>query len=131
MSLTTPAWILIGMSRTVPGVLSHDNDRLRFATSDEIVFDVSAKEIEEVKWPVYYMGSGCKLKAAGEQYRVSFVKPNGAPDITDELIGDAGGVLGVVDTAADIKDALGSFGDVKKGRQAGKAWKEVLAGLRS
>lgn len=127
--LSTPAWLLIGMSRTLPGVLSYDDERLRFATGEEVVFDVSPKEIDEVKWPKLYMGGGCKLAVAGESYRVSFVKPNGAPDITDELLGDAAGVLGAVGAVADLADAAGSFGDVKKGRAAGKAWKDLLAAL--
>ncbi len=125
--LTTPTWILIGMSRTLPGILSYDDDRVRFATDEEVLIDAAPKEIEQVKWPVIYMGGGCKLTVDGESYRISFVKPNGAADITDELIGDASGVLGAVGSVADLKEAMGSFGDVKKGRAAGKAWKELLA----
>ena len=71
------------------------------------------------------------MRAAGEEYRISFVKTNGAADITDELLADASGILGGLGAAADLKEALGSFGDVKKGRDAGKAWKEVLAGVAS
>jgi len=127
--LTTPAWIMIGMSRTVPGILSYDDDRLRFASGEELVFDAAPKDIQEVKWPKIYMGSGCKLAIDGESYRVTFVKPNGAPDITDKLLGDAGGVLGAAGSVADLKEAMGSFGDIKKGRAAGKAWKELLAGV--
>lgn len=129
--LTTPAWLLVGATRNVPGVLSYDDQRLRFASPDAIVFDVAASEVEEVKWPKLWMGGGCKVKAGGEEHRISFVKPNGAADITDELLGDVGGILGGVSAAADLKEALGSFGDVKKGRDAGKAWKEVLAGIAS
>lgn len=127
--LTTPAWLLVGMTRNVPGVLSYDGDRLRFASADSVIFDVASTEVEDVKWPKLWMGGGCKLRAAGEEYRISFVQPNGAADITDELLGDAAGVLGVFNTAADVKEALGSFGSVKKGRDAGKAWKETLAPL--
>jgi hypothetical protein len=127
--LTTPAWLLVGATRNVPGVLSYDDRRLRFASSDALVFDVAAGEVEEVKWPKLWMGGGCKVKASGEEYRISFVKPNGAADITDELLGDATGILGGLGAAADLKEALGSFGDVKRGREAGKAWKEVLAGV--
>ena len=127
--LTTPAWLLVGATRSVPGALSFDEQRLRFASDEDVVFDVAAGEVQEVKWPKLWMGGGCKINAGGEEYRVSFVKPNGAADITDELLGDIGGVLGTVSTGLDVKEALGSFGDVKKGRDAGKAWKEVLAGL--
>ena len=127
--LTTPAWMLVGATRNVPGALAYDDERLRFATPEGVVFDASPGEVKEVKWPKLWMGGGCKINVAGEEYRISFVKPNGAADITDELLGEVGGVLGALGTAADVKEALGSFGDVKKGRDAGKAWKEVLAGV--
>ena len=82
------------------------------ATAEDVAFDAAPKEIDEVEWPKV-MGGGCKPAVAGESYRVSFVQPNGAPDITDELV-------------ADLADVAGSFGDARKGRAAGKAWKELL-----
>lgn len=127
--LTTPAWLLVGATRSFPGALSYDGERLRFASPEEVVFDVPAASVQEVKWPKLWMGGGCKVKADGEEFRISFVKPNGAADITDKLLGDVGGVLGAVGVGIDAKEALGSFGDVKKGRDAGKAWKDVLAGI--
>lgn len=127
--LTTPAWLLPGMGRNIPGALSWDDHRLRFASADEVVFDVAPDQVQDVTWPKLWMGGGCKILADGQRHKVSFVKPNGAPDISDALLGDVGGVLGAVGVAADLKDAYGSFADVKKGRDAGKAWKAVLADL--
>jgi len=124
--ITTPAWLLVGVTRTLPGALSYDGSRLRFASAEDVVFDVGAAEVEQVKWPKLWMGGGCKIAARGEEYRVSFVKPNGAPDITDELLGNAGGVLGAVGSVGEGVEAAGSLFDAKKGREAGKAWKDVL-----
>ena len=127
--LVTPAWLLVGMTRNVPGALSWDDQRLRFATAEEVVFDVAPDEVQDVSWPRLWMGGGCKVTADGTTYRISFVQPNGAPDISDSLLGEVGGVLGAVSAVADLQDALGSLSDVKEGRVAGRAWKEVLAGI--
>ena len=124
--LTTPAWLLPGMGRNIPGALSWDDRRLRFASAEEVVFDLAPGDVQDIVWPRLWMGGGCKLQAPGERYKVSFVQPNGAPDITDALLGDVGGVLGAVSTVGDLGDALSSFSDVRKGRDAGKAWKPVL-----
>jgi hypothetical protein len=129
--LATPAWLMTGMGRNVPGILAWDGSRLRFADDEQVLVDVSPQEVTEVAWPRLWMGGGFKLRTDTEQFKVTLVKPNGAPDIADELLGEASGVLGAVGTAGEVADALGSFSSVKKGREAGKAWKQVLADWES
>ena len=68
-SVMTDAWILIGITRNLPGFLSLADDRLTFVTIDgDAVFDAPASSVRDVKVPWYYFGG----------YRLSFVPPTAA-----------------------------------------------------
>ncbi|MEO0558965.1 MAG: hypothetical protein AAF170_12355 [Bacteroidota bacterium] len=105
-SLRTPAWRLIGLTRSEPGVLSYTDGRLSYRTEDGLLFDVPLSDVSNVVFPWVYFGGGVKLVADGEAYRFSFVTPNDA--LSSPLTG-----AGPVGIAA--------------GRRAGAEWKRVLA----
>lgn len=126
-SLATAAWVLVGMTRNVPGILATDGQRLTFASAEEVVFDSPMEEISEVVFPWYYFGGGCKLRVGDERIRLSFVRSNNAPDATDATLNAARDlVLG--SPGGQLQRAVGSLRDIGKGRAAGKAWRSVLAG---
>ncbi len=121
-SLLTPAWLLKGLTGSVPGVLELESGRLAFTTEEGRVFEAPLAEIRDVVFPWYYFGGGAKLTVNGERYRLSFVRPNDASDVPGRLLagaGSAGAALGLLTVGRKIRD-IGS------GRAAGKAWKELL-----
>jgi hypothetical protein len=125
-ALATPAWLLAGRLRNVPGVLTAGEGRLAFVTDDGAVFNVPLGEVGDVTWPWYWFGGGCKIRAGGVQYKITFVRPNGAGDVSPSLL-DAGASLFAVltDTAVPAHSLRGLF-DIRSGRTAAAAWKEAL-----
>ena len=113
------AWLLIGTLRTAAGWLDLTAGRLRFSTPDQVVFDVPLAQVTDIVWPWYYFGGGVKLRAAGEQYRISFVLPNGAEYPTARLGAEAG------DPAA-LAIVWSKASDIGAGRGAGKEWRQRL-----
>ena len=118
------AWRLIGTFRTEAGWLDLTAGRLRYTTPVREVFDVPLSEVTDVIWPWYYFGGGVKLTVGVEQYRLSFVLPNGAEYPTARLMAAAG------DPAA-LALVVQKGDDIAKGRGAGKEWRRRLeaAGL--
>jgi hypothetical protein len=117
-------WRLIGTFRTEAGWLDLTAGHLRYTTPYREVFDISLAEVKDVIWPWYYFGGGVKLTVHGEQYRLSFVLPNGAEYPTARLMAAAGdpAALALVAQKGD---------DIARGRGAGKEWRRRLeaAGL--
>ena len=113
------AWRLIGTFRTAAGWLDLTAGRLRYSTSDQVVFDVPLAEVTDVDWPWYYFGGGVKLSAAGERYRLSFVLPNGAEYPTARVEAAAG------DPAA-LTIVWQKAADIGAGRNVGKEWRRRL-----
>ena len=112
-------WRLIGTLRSEAGWLDLTAGRLRYTTETREVFDVPLDEVTDVVWPWYYFGGGVKLTVGGEQYRFSFVLPNGAEYPTARVQAAAG------DPAAlAIVAQKGS--DIARGRKAGKEWRRRL-----
>lgn len=105
-SLRTPAWRLIGLTRSEPGALAYSDNRLSYRAEDGLLFDVPLSEVSHVVFPWYYFGGGVKLVADGEAYRFSFVTPNDA--LPSSVTGSAPVGIGA-------------------GRRAGAEWKRVLA----
>jgi hypothetical protein len=125
-ALATPAWIMAGRLRNVAGMLAAGEGRLAFVTAAGPVFSVPITEVGDVTWPWYWFGGGCRLTAAGQQYKITFVRPNGAPDPSPSLL-DAGVTLGAALTGtADPAHAVSGLFDVRSGRRAAIAWKEAL-----
>ena len=95
------AWLLVGMTRDLPGFLHLAGDRFTFTShDDELIFDAPLSAVSDVKFPWYYFGGGMKFSLGGERYRVSFVRPT---------------------------NAGGTIADIPAGRRAGKLWKSALS----
>jgi hypothetical protein len=113
------AWLLQGMTVSVPGWLDLRDGRLSFVTPDSVVFDVALSDVSAVVFPWYYFGGGVKLTAAGEPYRLSFVKPNGAEYAA------ARGLASLGEPAA-LAFAASKLGDVGSGQEVGRLWRQLL-----
>ena len=113
------AWRLIGTLRSEAGWLDLTAGRLRYSTPVGVVFDVPLAEVTGIIWPWYYFGGGVKLTAAGEQYRLSFVLPNGAEYPTARLEAAAGAL-------SSLTIVWQKSEDIGAGREAGKEWRRRL-----
>ena len=115
------AWVLKGITGSdAAGLLRLNGGRLTLIGQNGLAFDVPAGEVTNVSFPWFYFSGGMKLTAAGENYRLSFVKPNNqnsyvAGQAANEIVPGAGMVA-----VADIA------GDIRKGRSAGKEWKRLI-----
>jgi hypothetical protein len=115
------AWVLKGVTGSESaGLLRLKGGRLTLVGENDTAFDVPVNEVTDVTFPWFYFSGGMKLTAAGEKYRLSFVKPNNqnsyvAGQAANEIVPGAGMVA-----VADIA------GDIRKGRGAGKEWKRLL-----
>lgn len=119
-SLRTPAWRLIGLTRNQPGLLDLADGRLAFTPLQGEGFDVPLAEVTGVTFPWYYIGGGVKLKAAGEAYRFSFVRPNGAEHVPARLVPRE------YASDEDPWEVEPGMGEVARGRRVGTAWKAAL-----
>ena len=119
--LRTPAWLMLGLTRTVPGVLALSGARLSFTTEEGPEFDLPLAEVT-ARFPWWWFGGGVALRVLGRRYRLSFVRPNGAQDVPGRLLAHVPGgeALGLATAARKMED-------VGAGRRAGKAWKTRLA----
>ncbi len=113
------AWRLIGTLRSQAGWLDLTAARLRYSTPDDVVFDVPLAEVTGITWPWYYFGGGVKLTAGGQQYRFSFVLPNGAEYPKARPAAAAGGPSSLTIVSQKAEDA-------GAGRKAGKEWRRRL-----
>ncbi len=122
-ALRTPAWLLIGITGSRPGVLEYVDGHLAYTDEDGRVFDVPLAEVSDIKFPWYYFTGGVKFTVAGHQYRLSFVRPNDAGDIPGRLLADTpvGAPFALLTGGRKVRD-------IGEGRRAGKAWKAVLTG---
>ena len=130
-ALVSPAW-LIGGLRNVPGYLATAQGGLTFG-SDTPVFDVPLSQVTDVSWPWWWFGGGLKLTAAGQRWKITFVRPNGMPPPHPSMLATGVGVFGLLSgtlppTALQDVDALRGLADVRSGRAAGRQWREVLPG---
>ena len=119
----TPAWLLIGLTRSAPGVLEFADGRLAYSNEEGRVFDVPLAEVTAITFPWYYFSGGVKFTAGGEHYRLSFVRPNDASDIPGRLMAgtEEGAPFALLTAGRKVRD-------IGEGRRAGKAWKAILTG---
>jgi hypothetical protein len=82
---------------------------------------VPLAEVTGLAFPWYYSGGGLRLTVAGEEYRLSFVLPNGAqpPAAPATASGREAKELAKVAVAAQEAGA---------GRRAGREWRRLLEG---
>lgn len=69
-------WLMKGVSGSERGRLRLTIDRFAFAGEKGTRFDVSRIQINDVKFPWYYFGSGMKVSIGSESYRFSFMEPH-------------------------------------------------------
>ncbi len=55
-SLCTVAWLLIGLTDNVPGILELANGKLAFTTEEGSVFSVPLSEVRDINFPWHYFG---------------------------------------------------------------------------
>lgn len=118
-TFASDAWLLRGLTQSVPGWLDLQDGRLRFSTPDEVVFETPLAEVSGITFPWYYFGGGMKLRAGGESYRISFVKPNGAEYAVSRGLAATGNPAALLLAARKVTD-------IRTGRGAGRRWRELL-----
>lgn len=137
---STEAWLLIGLTGSIPGVLKLSDGRLSYEAfgcgtlwkgelnklerntgkpgiadrmerdEDALLFDVALSEVKAV-FPWYYFMGGMKIKTGGVEYRFSF----GAPGNT--RMPDRYNISKPIETVEDV--------NTMRGR--GKVWKAILS----
>ena len=115
------AWLLEGLTVSIPGWLDLRQERLRFTTPEEVVFEVPRSDVTSITFPWYYFGGGMKLRAAGHPYRISFVKPNGAEYAVARGLASQGELAALLLVASKVAD-------IRSGRDAGRRWREIFQG---
>ncbi len=113
------AWLLEGLTRSRPGWLEWNAERLRFVTPAEVVFDVPRADITNIRYPWHYFGGGITLHVAGTPRRLSFVKPNGAEYAAGRALGATGNPLALAVPVIKILD-------IRSGRNVCRRWREIL-----
>jgi hypothetical protein len=115
------AWRLIGLFRSEAGWLDLREDRLRYFTPAGVVFAVPLAEVSRLVFPWYYFGGGLKLTVGGEEYRFSFVVPNGAqyPEL---------GALIAEGDPASLAPVAQKAQDAGASRGVGHEWRRLLDG---
>ena len=104
------AWLLHGITRSEPGILRFDGNRLTFISKEKgSIFNASMDEISNLSFPWYYLGAGCKMRIQTTEYRLTFIEPN-----------DSGSDIGLY-TFARSEGA-----ENLAGRKAAKSWKQIL-----
>ena len=101
--IQTKAWYQFGgLKGAEPGYLVLTPDkRLIFVGWDGSRFDAPLSAVTDVKFPRHWFDGGCKLTIAGQEHRVDFVRPNGAPDPSGRL-GEFGFGANAFGVAADV-----------------------------
>jgi len=117
---SSTAWVLKGITRSIPGWLKFSGMRLELGCDGEILFNISINDIQKVEFPWYYFGGGMKIWVEGERYRLSFVRPNGASDAYNRTFPEAGPAL-AIEKAIDISD----------GRRITRRWKNIMNNINS
>ena len=112
-------WRLKGLFLSEAGWMDLREGRLRYFTPERVVFDIPLAEVTAIVFPWYYFGGGVKLQAAGEAYRFSFVRPNGAE------VAAARGLAAEGDMAA-LSVVASKAQDIGEGRSVGREWQRLL-----
>jgi hypothetical protein len=108
--LYTVGFLLVGLFRSIPGVLGLSGERFTFETAadDRVLIDTTLAEMKDLTFPWYYFGGGMKFRVGSNKYRFSFAAQAQVRDDAD----------GVDESIQSIIAA----------RKAGKAWKAKLCG---
>ncbi|TNM64601.1 hypothetical protein FHN55_13935 [Streptomyces sp. NP160] len=122
--LLSPVWVLRGIGND-PGYLVAAGGRLVLVAEhdDGPAFDVGLGELTDVQWPWWWFGGGFKGTVRGTRYKISFVRPNGAPGPDRGLLTDLDHVL-----VGHTGHGLSGLVDVAEGKAQARLWREVLPG---
>jgi hypothetical protein len=112
----SPVWLLQGLGNS-PGWLVYHDGQLGLSERDTVLFDVPLASIGRRVFPWYYFGGGMKISVNGTEYRLSFVRPNGAEVLVGRML-PTQGIFVAAQKVTDIAD----------GRAAGRRWREILGG---
>ena len=132
-TLFTPAWLMKGMTQSLPGILYFDGQKFGFEAEDEkLSFSCSVTELTDIKFPWYYFGGGFKANAQNKAFRMSLVRPNGAEQVSKRVITKVGKftdnlgleTLGIVSGLTAIIESTDS---IREGRAAMKQWREFFS----
>ena len=123
--IISKVWQLHGMlGGATPGVLSLQDGMATFETENGEAFHVSLADMKEVKWPFLQLGLGFNTTVNGQLFKFTFVKPNGAQDLSDSSL-RSGLRFTRIGRGVDAVATLAKIGDNKK---SAKEWKAVLKG---
>lgn len=114
-------WRLIGTFRSRAGWLDLREGRLRFWTPEGVVFDTRLGEVSSLTFPWYYFGGGLKLWVGDEEYRLSFVEPNGAQRPDPQRLTSNREMRSLALAAVEAQEA-------GAGRGVGREWRRRLEG---
>ena len=118
--LVSGVWLLKGLG-SEPAVMAAVDGNLWITTDSGVVLDARIGSLE-VSFPKIQFDGGCVIEHAGTKVRVSFVRPNGAANLSASALARMDTVLGAV----GLIGAGSKFNDVRVGRKLGKAWKAVF-----
>jgi len=111
-SFETPVWVLDGLTRTIPSVLRYHQGSLALLTGEAWAFETPLVNVRAI-FPWYYFGGGVQLTVYSVRYRISFVRPTGAPPVEPSLLA----YIPLVSQMRDIRAGVGT----------GRVWKKILA----
>lgn len=118
-------WKLGGVLQApTPGVLGLKEGNISFETEEGELFHVPLAEVKDVKWPFLQFGLGFNASINGVTYKFTFMKPNGAAELTDSAF-QSGLRFTRIGRGVDAMATLSKWGDNKK---SAKEWKAVLPG---
>ncbi len=119
-SMSSGVWVLRGLGNE-PAAMVAIGDHLWLFTETAVVIDAAITTLS-VAYPWHQFDGGCVITSGVDKVRVSFVRPNGAADVSAALLARAD----VLFAGAGLLGAAGKLADVRAGRKLGKAWKPIL-----
>ncbi len=123
--INSKVWQMHGiLAAPLPGVLLLQKGNVSFITEKGEQFKVSLAEVKEVKWPFLQFGLGFNANVNGQQYKFTFMKPNGASDLNDSTLGEVAEMTSL-GRGMDAMETLSKWGDNKT---SAKQWKAILGG---
>lgn len=121
--INSKVWQMHGaLTVATPGILILENGNVSFITEEGEQFNVPVATITEIKWPFLQFGLGFNATVNGTKYKFTFMKPNGAPELSDSSLGQLARFTRL-GRGVDAVATLAKWGDNKK---SAKQWKAVL-----
>lgn len=104
-----------------------EHGTLEFRTADGPAFAAPLAQVGPVTWPWWWFGGGFVATVGGERFKVTFIRPNGAPAAPQVALADATlFASGLADSGFGPVSAAMGLRDVQVGRTAARRWRRVL-----